>query len=244
MAALLAAALMGICAVEKASADPYFWTPAQIQDLVDVTAGFHGGAGQLSTIDSITPIANGIELGVTYRIGQDADPFAPNYGLTFARVSLQGGFGVPSIDLSAFTGSALMITTTTDLTAQSFLQTDFSENGTTIDDGDFDPTEFFTFLFWEHNDGVGAGGPAEVEFDFSQGTEFDGNWEVLNPQPVQGTNNIRAWGIQLGKFSGMTIGEPLSATIRIESIPEPVTSLLVGLTAACALMVRRRRNRA
>ncbi len=240
MAMILATAVIG--GASTAIADPYGWTPAQIQDLLDVTAAFHGGAGQLSTIDSITPIPNGLELGVTFRIGQEADPFGANYGLSFARVSLSGGLGFPGLNLGSFTGSSLMITTTTDLTIQSFLQTDFTENGSTIDDGDANPGEVFSLLFWEHNDGVAAGGPTDVEFDFLLGTEFDGNWNASNPQPVQGTDAIRQWGLQLAKFSGMSIGEPVQATIQIEGIPEPSAGVLASLSAAALLGLRRRRR--
>lgn len=238
----IAVAIVSVTSASVLLAAPYQWTPGQIQGLVDVTPSFHGGAGQLSTINSITPIPNGVEVDVSYRIGQEADPFGPNYGLGFARVSLQGQLGSPGLDLSGFTSSSLTITTTTDITAQSFLLTDFTENGTTIDDGDATPNEAFSFLFWEHNDGVATGGPTDVDFDFASGTEFDGSWNLSNPQPVQGTNALRAWGIQFGKFSGMTIGEPVQATIRIEGVPEPTTLVMAGLAAVGAFASARRRG--
>ncbi|HEY3394503.1 MAG TPA: hypothetical protein VGK58_17455 [Lacipirellulaceae bacterium] len=239
----IAVAIVGVISAKSAPAVPYEWLVNQIQGLADVTPGFHGGAGQLSTINSITPIPNGVELAVTYRIGQETDPFGANYGLGFARVSLQGQLGFPGLDLSANTSSSFKVTTTTDVTAQSFLQTDFTENGTTIDDGDATTGESFSFLFWEHNDGVTIGGPTDVDFDFSSGTEFSGDWGLANPQAVQGTNAIRAWGVQLAKFSGMTIGEPVNATIRIEGVvPEPCTALLAVLAAAGLVGVTRRRG--
>jgi hypothetical protein len=216
---------------------PYQWTAGQIQDLIDVTSGFHGGAGQLSTIDSISLIPDGIELDVTFRIGQEADPFAPNYGLAFARVSLAAPLGFPGLDLSAFTSSFVHVTTSTDIVVQSFLQTDFMEDGASIDDGDGIPGESFSFLFWEHNDAVAAGA-AIADFDFSSGTEFSGEWNLLNPQAVQGTDAIRQWGLQLGKFSGVSIDTPVSATILIrgaQAVPEPSTLTLVGLTLLGAL---------
>ena len=239
----IAVALVGVLGAKSALAVPYEWLVGRAQGLVDVTPSFHGGAGQLSTINSITPIPNGIELDVTYRIGQETDPFGADYGLGFARVSLQGQLGFPGADLSAFTSSSFQVTTTTDVTVQSFLQTDFTENGTTIDDGDATPDESFSFLFWEHNDGVATGGPTDVDFDFSSGTEFSNDWSVSNPQAVQGTNAIRAWGFQLAKFSGMTIGQPVNATIRIEGVvPEPGMAVLAVLAAAGLIGVTRRRG--
>jgi hypothetical protein len=118
------------------------------------------------------------------------------------------------------------------------------ENGTTIDDGDGTPDESFSFLFWEHNDAVAAG-TTDVDFDFSSGTEFDGNWNVSNPQAVQGTDAIRQWGLQLAKFGGVEIGAPVSATIRIQgaqavAIPAPPTALLLALTLLGAGLLRRR----
>jgi hypothetical protein len=228
-----------------AQSDPYQWTISQIQGLEDVTAGFHGGAGQLSTIDSITPILNGVQLEVTYRIGQDADPLAPNYGLMFARVSLQDCcFDVPGLDLGDFSSSSLKISTSTSVTVQSFLYTDFMENGTTIDDGDAVPGESFSLLFWEHNSSLAAGGATDVDFDFSSATEFDGGWSMSNPQMLQGADAVRGWGMQIAKFSGMTIGEPVQATITVEGVvPEPSSIALWGLCLSCLLLNARANRR-
>lgn len=241
---VFAVATIGSVFGEAAYADPYQWTIPQIQYLEDVTSSFHGGAGQLSTIDSITPIPNGILLEVTYRMGQDADPFAPNYGLTFARVSLQDCcLTAPGIDLSDFSSSSLKISTSTSVTVQSFLYTDFMENGTTIDDGDAVPGESFSLLFWEHNYSLAAGGATDVEFDFSRATEFDGGWGMSNPQMIQGADAVRGWGMQLAKFSGMSIGEPVQATITIEGVvPEPSSITLWGLCIS-GLLLRARESR-
>lgn len=239
---VIAAAIASLIATRSTLAGPYEWTGSQIQGLGDVTPQFHGGAGQLSTIDSISPIPNGIELEVTFRIGQDSDPFAPDYGLSFARVSLQGALA--ALDLSAYSSSSLKVTTTTDITVQSFLLTNFEENGTTIDDGDANPLETFNQLFWEHVDNVAAPVQTDVDFDFSNATEFDGNWNLSNPQSVQGTDSIDFWGVQLAKFSGMAIGAPVNATVTIVGvIPEPASASFVCLAALGLVGFHRRRCR-
>jgi hypothetical protein len=116
------------------------------------------------------------------------------------------------------------------------------ENGTTIDDGDSNPGETFSFLFWEHNDNVPVGGPTNVDFDFASGTEF-GSWDLPGPQQVQGTDTIRAWGIQLGKFSGVVVGQPINATISLRGpIPEPSSALLAVMAGLGTLAFSRRRD--
>jgi hypothetical protein len=246
---LLMTAVIGTICESSSFAVPYVWNSRRVQDLADVTASFHGPPGQLSTINSITPIPNGIELDVTFRAGQNVDPFAPDYGITFARVSLADGLWFPGLNLSAFTSSQFSVTTTTDVTVQSFVQTDFTENGGSIDDGDANPGEVKSFLFWEHNDGAATGGPTVVDFDFASGTEFDGDstspdtWNGANPKPVQGTGTIRAWGLQLAKFSGMVVGQPVNATIRIEGVvPEPATLGLVCIAMFGLVGFGRRRG--
>lgn len=236
--ALLAACLL--LTTQSANAQ-YFWTPQQIQGLGDVTAAF--GGDQLSTINSITAIPGGIELDVTFRIGQNSDPFAPSFGATFARVSLAGGLGFPGLDISAFDSSSVVIESTVDFTLQSFLQTDFTEDGGAIDDGDANPGESFSFLFWEHNSSVSAPGPVDGVMDFSMATEFDGNWNVVSPQQIQGLANVRQWGMQFGLFSNPPVlGQPVEATIRLSNVPEPSTIALASLVIGWASTLQRRRH--
>lgn len=227
--------------VAQADAQNYEWTPAQIQGLNDVTAAF--GSTQLSTINSITPIPGGIELDVTFRVGQNSSSFDPDFGATFARVSLAGGLGFPGLDISGSTGGVVSIESTVDFTLQNFVQTDFTEDGGAVDDGDANAGESFSFLFWEQNSSVSAPGPVDGVMDFSAATEFDGNWDLASPQPVQGLDAVRQWGMQFGLFNNPPVlGQPVDATIRITSkIPEPTTSALLGLTCVGAFTSRRRR---
>jgi hypothetical protein len=241
---MVAVAIIGMVTASSALAVNYNWTVGQVQGLADVTAPFHsGGAPQLSTIDSLTLIPNGMELKVTWKIGQEADPFGANYGRGFARVSLQGGLG-SGIDLSAFTGTSVQMLTTHNLTHQGFVQTDFTENGTTIDDGDATPGEVFSFNFWENNFGVAAPGGNAI-YDFSNTSQFNGSWNKPNPQAVQGTNAVRQWGMQLADFTGdLTVGQGVSATIDLigTPVPEPTSAVLAGLAAVGLVGLARRRR--
>jgi hypothetical protein len=237
---LMIAAIAALSAAQ-AGAQNYQWTPSQIQGLGDVTLAF--GSNQLSTINSITPIPGGIELDVTFRVGQDSSSFDPNFGATFARVSLQGVLGFPGLNIAGSTGGVVSIESTVDLTLQSFVQTDFTEDGGAIDDGDANPGESFSFLFWEHNSSIASPGPVDGVMDFQSATEFSGDWGVANPQPVQGLDAVRQWGVQLAMFDNPpVIGQPINATIRITStIPEPTTFMLAGASMVGLAMSRRRR---
>ena len=112
VAALVLAAVLSMAAARSANAVPVSPTPSQIRTLADQTAAFSGNA-QLSTVDSIINIVNGIEIHATFRIGAGiSDPFDPNYGQNFARISLQS-LPFPHLDWSAFDGMKLTITHST-----------------------------------------------------------------------------------------------------------------------------------
>jgi hypothetical protein len=215
-------ALLGMVLSQVAfavSTNPVMPTVAQVQALLDVTAGDSGNT-QLSTIDSITNIARGIELAATFRVGIGTDdPFDPNYGQNFARISLKAD--APALDWSAFDGFKLTITHSTgDAFVQPFLVTGAS------------------FLFHEPSGGgigLGSTSPTDIVLDFSNVRIFD---PFTDPIALANPESIQAYGIQF-ITNGVTLGNPVSATIRIESIPEPATMSLIGLCVA-ALGLRRR----
>ena len=64
--------------------DPFTPSVADIQGLSNAT-----NASNLSTIDAINLAPDGIHLDVTWRVGQNVDPFAPGFGFqNFPRIGL------------------------------------------------------------------------------------------------------------------------------------------------------------
>jgi hypothetical protein len=232
------------------AASPYLWNVTQVKSLVDATTAFHGTAPpQLSTINSLTQIANGIQLDVTFNAGtQTTDPFGAGYGLTFARVSLAGSLPA-ALDLSGSSGTQWKITSDKALTAQDYLKTSWTETGAANvagpdNDGDATFPEAFSFAFWEHNNAVSAGVPLNDFNSFSDGTTnvFTSGWDKPNPQAITvGTNNVQEMGVQLAG-SGITPGQPVHAIITITGVPEPATLTLAGLASLGAIGFARRRK--
>ena len=77
----IAVAIAGMVGASAALAavNPFAPSLTDIQSLSDQTAGFHGGQ-QLSTIDAINYAPDGIHLDITWRVGQNSDPFGPDFG--------------------------------------------------------------------------------------------------------------------------------------------------------------------
>ena len=87
---MIAVAIVGFAGARSALAvavNPFSPSVADIQALGDNTSGFSSGA-QLSTVDAIHVTPDGIHVDVTWRAGQNSDPFGPDYGETFSRVVL------------------------------------------------------------------------------------------------------------------------------------------------------------
>jgi hypothetical protein len=236
--AMVAMAIVGMVSASSAlagSVNPFSPSTADIQSLSDQTAGF-SNSQQLSTIDAIHVAPNGIHLDITWRVGQNSDPFGANFGQTFARVSLatytngedsgQGRLLNPPYD-----GIKWCLMSDHDSFTQPFLQT--APNWT----------------FYEPSTG-GTGIPGDMSLQMSV-LAFDDarNFSGLTPPNIvqpDGNGQIRAnaFGIQLGGPGGLVVGQPVVGHVWITNwVPEPSTVTLSVLGAVGLLgMARRRRG--
>lgn len=218
----------------RASTLPYSPTVADIQSLGDQTSGFSSGQ-QLSTIDAIHVAPDGIHLDITWRVGQNSDPFGANYGQTFARVSLatytngedsgQGRLLNPPYD-----GIKWCLMSDHNSFVQPFIQT--APNWT----------------FYEPaGGGNGIAGDMSLQMsllDFNDARNFSG----LTPANIvhpDGNGQIRAnaFGIQLGGPSGLVPGQPVVGHVWITQwVPEPSSALLLIVGAAGVFLRARQRK--
>ncbi len=219
---------------QSAVAQVRMYTDVELQGFADVTAGFHGAPGQLSTVDSITNIPNGIEVRATFRVGTGScDPLfgcGPSdvEGLNFARISLMGS-NFPGLNLTNFSSLSATVESSIGAFVQPFVQTDPN------------------FTFYEQSDGgdgLGAASPTLVGLDFAGARNFSG---ILPANEVHldgnGMRLARQFGYQI-VGNGVAVGQPVSAIIRITgvpAVPEPSTVALVGLALAGAGAYFRRR---
>jgi hypothetical protein len=227
-------ALAVLLVSQSAVAQDRMYTDAELQAFTDATAQFHGAPGQLSTVESITNIPNGIEVRATFRIGTGAcDALfgcGPSdvEGMTFARITLMGT-NFPGLNLTSFSSLSANVESSVDAFVQPFVQTDPN------------------FTFYEQSDGgdgLGAGGSALIGLDFAAARNFAG---VLPANEVHldgnGMRLARQFGYQI-VGNGVAVGQPVSAIIRITgvpAIPEPSAVALVGLALAGAGCYLRRR---
>lgn len=228
--------MVGASSALAVSVNPFSPSVADIQALSDQTSGFHGGQ-QLSTIDAIhytdpNDPMGGIHLDITWRVGQNSDPFEPNFGQTFARVTLarytngedggQGRLLFPPHD-----GIKWCLMSDQNSFVQPFIQT--APNWT----------------FYEPGPG-GYGIPGDmsmqmVTLDFTDARNFSG---LLPPNIVHpdGNGQIRsnAFGLQLGGPGGLVPGQPVPGHVWITNwIPEPSTAMLLLMGAVGVVGVAR-----
>jgi len=225
-------AILAVAALTAAHAhaDNYKPTPAHIQALGDVTAAFHSSGTQYSVINSITPIAGGVELDISFAYGQNTSSFDPFPGINFARVSLQGFPG--GLDLTPNSGIDWKVSASAPgVTVQTFIQT--APNWT------FYETASAPTL-------VGDGNFEDVALSFSNANNFSGILPAgIVHTDVGGKILANAWGLQFGMFglsSQVALGQPFDVTVRITSaIPEPSCLVLVGASIVGLAASRRRR---
>lgn len=221
---MVAVATISLSAASSALADavnPFSPSVADIQAVADQTSGFSNG-NQLSTIDAITPVENGIRLDVTWRIGQNSDPFGADFGETFARVVVSrftngedGGTG--RLLNPPYDGIQWNIQSTQALNGQPFLQT--APN----------------WLYYQPPATLpvpGDSSVAPVTISFDDAEEFDGgvpDTGVVNPDE-NGEIRSNSFGLQLYAGFGLAVGQPVQGQIWITNpIPEPSTAALLML---------------
>jgi PEP-CTERM motif len=226
---MIAVAIATIFDAGAALSQPYSPTVADVQALGNSTA-----ATNFSTIDSIQMAANGIHMDVTWRTGQNTDPFGPFFGQNFPRIGLtfftNGESGGTGRNLSASNGIQWSIMSDQPVFSQPFIQT--APNWT----------------FYEP-----ANGGNNIPGDMSAQTSLLGfnsarNFSGLMPANIvhpdaNGQVRSNAFGLQIVGPSGLALGEARPGHIWISGvIPEPGTALLVALGAAALVGFGRRRQ--
>lgn len=230
MAAMIAS--LGMVLAQVASAAPYLATEADIQSLGDVTAGFHNPA-QLSTIDSITDIPGGIQLDITWRVGQSGDPFGDFFGTNFARVSLAQYTNNESGGLGRLLGPAF-----------DGIQWSISSNQSSFVRPFIQPAPNWTF--YESASGTTIPGDLSVQtivMNFNSAVNYSNILPntIVHPD-VNGEIRANAIGIQFGGPGGLVPGGPgVAGRIIITGVvPEPNTAMLLMMGGLVGLARRRR----
>lgn len=236
--ATIAVAIESMVGAGSALAQDYF-----APSLADIHGlGNSTSTSNLSTIDAITIAPDGIHLDVTWRVGQNDDPFGPGFGFqNFPRIGVtkftngeDGGKGRilnPRFNHPDwFDGIKWCIMSDTNIFSQPFIQT--APNWT----------------FYEPSAG-GNSIPGDMSMqmsilDFSDARNFAG----LTPPNIvhpDGNGQIRsnAFGLQIVGPGGMMVGQEIEGHIWITRwIPEPTTATLLLAGLAGILGFGRRRS--
>lgn len=225
---MFAVAIVSIVSAPTLNAQPFSPSVADIQGLGDSTA-----AENFSSIDAINVTPDGIQLDVTWRVGQNTDPFGEFFGQNFPRIGLslftnseEGGLGR---NLTTNDGIQWTIRSDRNLFAQPFIQTAPD------------------WTFYEPSPGgYGVAGDLAnhtVTLDFNDARNFSGR-EPANIVHPDANSEIRAnaFGLQIVGPDGLTPGQSQPGQIWITTvIPEPTTGLLLMMGVMAMLPLARRR---
>lgn len=232
--AAVAVATVSVLAASSALAvavNPFSPSVADIQSLTDVTSSFSSGQ-QLSTIDAIHVSPDGIHLDVTWRVGQNTDPFGPNYGQNFARISMNsyqngedGGLG--RLLNPPYDGIKWCIMSDLPVGGQPFLQT--APNWTYYQPPSLIPIP-------------GDMSNTMVTLSFDDARNFAGVTPntIVHPD-ANGEIRSNAMGLQIYTSFAIAPGQPVPGHIWITRwVPEPSTAVLM-LLGMVGLVGRTRR---
>lgn len=231
--AVAIAGLVGANSGLAASINPFSPSVADIQALGNDTSGFSSGA-QLSTIDAIHVAPDGIHLDVTWRVGQNSDPFGPNFGETFARVVLRGyqngeDSGQGRLLSPPYDGIKWCVMSDVAVGGQPFIQT--APNWTY-----YQPPSLGSV--------PGDMSNTMVTLAFDDARNFAGiNPNTIVHPDVNGQIRSNAMGLQF--YAGITLapGQPVPGHIWITQwVPEPSSALLLMLGGAGIIMRARQRK--
>lgn len=220
MVAVAAICLAGASSALAVAVNPFSPTVADIQALGDNTGGFSSN-NQLSTIDSITTSPDGIHVNVTWRVGQNSDPFAPNFGETFSRIVLtrytnSEDSGAGRLLSPPYDGIKWCIMSDLGVGGQPYIQT--APNWTY-----YQPPSLISI--------PGDMSNTMVTLSFDDARNFAG----VTPNTIvhpDGNGQIRSnsFGLQIYGPGGLVPGQPVPGHIWITRwVPEPSTAVLMLL---------------
>lgn len=225
----IALAIGSLIVASTLLAQPFSPSTADIQGLGNSTA-----ATNFSTIDAIHVAPNGIHLDVTWRRGQDTDPFGPFFGQNFPRIGLTlftngEDSGMGRLLNPPYSGIKWCIMSDRDVFSQPFIQT--APNWT----------------FYEPSNG-GNNIPGDMSLqmsvlDFNDARNFAGLQppNIVHPD-ANGEIRSNAFGLQIVGPGGLVVGEGVPGHIWITNwVPEPSTAVLLAFGLAGTLGFARRR---
>jgi hypothetical protein len=233
MAIAVIAGLAGVTSALAAAVHPFPPSVGDIQALSDNTSGFSSG-NQLSTIDAIHTTPTGILLDVTWRVGQNSDPFGANFGETFARVvatrytnsedSNQGRLLSPPYD-----GIKWVIKSDQPIGGQPYIQT-------APDWTYYQPPNLISV--------PGTQTDTAVTLSFDDARNFAGKTPntIVHPD-ANGQIRSNSMGLQFYAGFALTPGQPVPGHIWISTaVPEPNTAVLL-IFGTVTLVGRSRKGR-